>query len=104
MCASQCIKASWMLEKDIHEDSTRYIVESLRARMNQRKSASPQVKSSGKISSGEKQQLIQIWLRLHSGCCSMTKNRRILACMTLFATVASENWTNLARPWMKLMP
>ena len=52
-----------MLEKVIHEDSTRYIVESLRAGMNKRNTASvytpapatPEVKSSGIIPSGEKQ-------------------------------------------------
>ena len=110
------IKVKGMLEKAIHEESKRYIiVESLRAGMNKRKTsgvytpapATPQVKwSSGVIpSSGGKQQLIQIWLRLHSGCCSLTKNRRrILVCLTLFAKVSSENWKNLARPWMKLMP
>ena len=100
-----------MLEKDIHEGITRYIVESLRAGMNKRKTASvytpapvtPQVKSSGTW--GGKQQLTEIWLRLYSGYCSMTKNRRrILACLTLFAKVASENWKNLARSWMKLTP
>ena len=53
--ASVFMKLKWMLEKVIHEDSTRYIVESLRGGMNKRKTASvytpalaaPQVKSSG---------------------------------------------------------
>ena len=53
------------------------------------------VKSSGMISLGGKQQLIQIWLRLYSGCCSMTK---ILACLTLFAEVASETGKTLQGP------
>ena len=35
-----CQKVKWILEKVIHEDSTRYIVESLRAGMNKRKTAS----------------------------------------------------------------
>ena len=61
------IKVKWMLEKVIHEDSTRYIIESLRAGMNNQKTvgvktpapapapATPQVKSSGIIHSGGKQ-------------------------------------------------
>ena len=58
------MKVKWMLEKVIHEDSTRYIVENLRAGMNKRKTvsvytpapATPQVKSSGVIlNSGENQ-------------------------------------------------
>ena len=58
------MKVKWMLEKVIHEDSTGYIVESLRAGMNKRKTAAvytpalatPQVKSSGVIpNSGGKQ-------------------------------------------------
>ena len=62
--ASVFMKVKWMLEKVIHEDSTRYIVESLRAGMNKRKTASvytpvlatPHVKSSGVIpNSGGKQ-------------------------------------------------
>ena len=63
--ASVFMKVKRMLEKVIHEDSTKYIVESLRATgMNKRKTASvytpalatPQVKSSGVIpSSGGKQ-------------------------------------------------
>ena len=58
------IKVQWMLEKVIHEDSTRYIVESLRNGMNKRKTASvytpalatPQVKSSGVTPSSEEKQ------------------------------------------------
>ena len=86
-----------MLEKVIHEDSTRCIVESFQDGMNKRKTASVytpalatlHVKSLGVIpSSGEKQLLIQIWLRSYNCCCSMTKNRRrILACLMLFAKV-----------------
>ena len=58
------IKVKWMLEKVIHEDSTRYIVESLRDGTNKRKTATVytpalatlQVKSLGVIpNSGEKQ-------------------------------------------------
>ena len=33
------IEVNWMLEKVIHEDSTRYIVESLQDGMNKRKTA-----------------------------------------------------------------
>ena len=52
--ASVIMKVKWILEKIIHKDSTRYIVESLRAGMNKRKTASvytpalatPQVKPS----------------------------------------------------------
>ena len=58
------MNVKWMLEKVIHVDSTRYIVESLRAGINKRKAAivytpalpTPQVKSSGVIrNSGGKQ-------------------------------------------------
>ena len=55
------IKVKRMLEKVIHEDSTRYIIESIRAGMNNQKTvgvkapATPQVKSSGIIHSGGKQ-------------------------------------------------
>ena len=58
------MKVKWMLDKIIHEDSTKYIVESLRAGMNKRKTASvytpalatPEVNSSGVIpNSGGKQ-------------------------------------------------
>ena len=53
--ASVLMNFKWMLEKVIHEDNTRYMVERLRAGMNKRKTASvytaalatPQVKSSG---------------------------------------------------------
>ena len=58
------IKVKWILEKVIHENSTRYIVESLQDGMNKRKTAGVytpalatlQVKSLGVIpNSGEKQ-------------------------------------------------
>ena len=56
------IKVKWILEKVIHEDSTRYIVESLQDGMNKRKTASVytpvlatlQVKSSGVIPKSRK--------------------------------------------------
>ena len=56
------IKVKWILEKVIHEDSTRYIVESLQDRMNKRKTASVytpalvtlQVKSLGVIPKSRK--------------------------------------------------
>ena len=52
------MKVKWMLEKVIHKDSTRYIVESLQTGTNKRKTAdvytaaTPEVKSSGITPSG----------------------------------------------------
>ena len=58
------IKVKWMLEKVTHEDSTRYIVESLQDGMNKRNTASVytpalatlQVKSLGVIANSEERQ------------------------------------------------
>ena len=106
------MKVKWMLEKVIHEDSTKYIAENLRAGMNKRKTATvytpalatPQAESytqfGGKaITDTNLLKTLQLLLHYDQ---EEEKNFSLFEA-TYLQKLLQKIGKNLARPWMKLM-